>query len=260
MDQLFNLQKLLAALVVLLAIFLPLEAWFPLVRRSFWRRPGIAADLAHFFISGGIRKFLVILALVVVTYWTGFLVYPPLQHWIASWPHWIQLLIAIFVQDLGAYWGHRWAHTFPVLWRFHVVHHSSEQLDWLAASRVHPVDQTFIRCCGILPVYLLGFTKETFGFLIAIEGLLAIFIHANVRWRFGWLEWLVATPAFHHWHHANDGPDTANKNLSGLLPVVDWIFGTMYLPRDKMPRRYGADTPTPAGYVAQLAAPFKQRE
>ena len=257
MAELFNLQKLLVALLVLLAIFVPLESLFPLVRRQFWQRPGVVADLAHFFISGGIRKLLVFLALVVLTYWLGFLVYPPLQQWIASWPRWLQFLTAIFVQDVGAYWGHRWAHTVPALWRLHAVHHSSAHLDWLAASRVHPLDQTFIRCCGILPVFFLGFTKETFGVLLAFDALLAIFIHANVRWRFGWLEWFVATPAFHHWHHANDGPATANKNFSGLLPCVDWLFGTIHLPPAAMPQRYGIDESVSPNYFTQLAAPFR---
>ena len=131
-------------------------------------------------------------------------------------------------------------------------------MDWLAASRVHPVDQTFIRCCGVLPVYLLGFTKETFGLLIVFGGLLAIFVHANIRWRFGWLEWLFPTPAFHHWHHANEGAASANKNLAGTLPFVDWLFGTLYLPK-RMPTRYGIDESMPAGYLAQLAQPFRRR-
>ncbi|HQY04946.1 MAG TPA: sterol desaturase family protein [Lacunisphaera sp.] len=197
MDQLWNPARLVIAFVVLCAIFVPLESLFPLVRRQSWQRPGVVTDIIHFFITGAIRKLLVIFTLVVLVYWLGFLVYPPLQRTMLSLPWWLQFVIANVVFDVGAYWGHRWAHTLPFLWRFHAVHHSSEHLDWVAASRLHPFDQTFIRICGILPVYLLGFTKETFGALIAFEGLLAIFIHANVRWRFGWLEWLVATPAFH---------------------------------------------------------------
>ena len=257
MADLFNLPNLLRALVVLVVIFLPLESFFPLVRRKFWQRPGVWADLFHFFVSGAIRKLLVAIALVILTYWLGFLVYPPLQHWIASWPRGVQLLTAVVVQDIGAYWGHRLAHTVPALWRLHAVHHSSEHLDWLAASRVHPLDQTFIRCCGVLPLYFLGFTAATFGGLIAFDAFLAIFIHANLRWRFGWLAWLVATPAFHHWHHANDGPATANKNFSGFLPLVDWVFGTIHLPRREMPRRYGIDEPMTQNYLGQLVAPFR---
>ena len=87
---LFNFQKLAVALLVLFAIFVPLEGLFPLVRRQFWQRPGVWTDLTHFVISGGIRKLLVILAAVFLRYGLGFLVYPPLQHWIAAGPRWLQ--------------------------------------------------------------------------------------------------------------------------------------------------------------------------
>jgi sterol desaturase/sphingolipid hydroxylase (fatty acid hydroxylase superfamily) len=258
MDPLWNPARLAISFVVLFAIFVPLEALFPLVRRQFWQRRGVGADVIHFFVSGAIRKSLVLFVLVVLVYWLGFLVWPPLQKTMTALPWWLQFLIANVVFDVGAYWGHRWAHTVPFLWRFHAVHHSSEQLDWMAASRVHPLDQTFIRVCGILPVYLLGFTKETFGALIVFEGLLAIFIHANVKWRFGWLEWLVATPAFHHWHHANEDSATSNKNFSGLLPWVDWLFGTLHLP-ERFPTKYGINEPMPPGYAGQMAEPFRPR-
>jgi len=82
------------------------------------------------------------------------------------------------------------------------------------------------------------------------------FIHANARWRFGPLEWLIATPAFHHWHHTNDGPAYVNKNYAALLPLVDRLFGTLYLPKDKQPEHYGIDEPLPSGFLGQLVRPF----
>jgi sterol desaturase/sphingolipid hydroxylase (fatty acid hydroxylase superfamily) len=258
MDQLFNPAKLATSLIVLVVIFVPLERLFPIVRRDFWQRPGVWADVAHFFFTGVMRKLLLFFVLIVLTYWAGFLVHPPLQQWLAALPRWTQFFIALVIEDIGAYWGHRLAHTVPFLWRFHAVHHSSEHMDWLAANRVHPIDQTFIRCCGILPVYLLGFTKETFGFLAVFGGIIVLLIHANIRWRFGWLEWIFATPAFHHWHHANEGPESANKNLAGSLPITDWIFGTLHLPK-RMPQRYGIGEPMPHGYLGQLIQPFRGR-
>ena len=129
MDKLFDLPKLITGLVVLLVIFVPLERLFPIVRRDFWQRPGVWADLAHFFFTSVLRKLLVFFALVTLTYALGFLIYPPLQQWLAALPRWSQFLIAVFVEDVGAYWGHRFAHTVPLLWRFHAVHHSSEHLD-----------------------------------------------------------------------------------------------------------------------------------
>ena len=61
-------------------------------------------------------------------------------------------------------------------------------------------------------MYVLGLAQPTGnrGDLVPVLYVLAgtlwsFFIHANVRWRLGWLEWLISTPAFHHWHHTNDG-------------------------------------------------------
>ena len=69
------------------------------------------------------------------------------------------------------------------------------------------------------------------------------FIHANVRWRFGPLEWLIATPAFHLWHHTLSGP--RDRNFASMLPCWDWLFGTSYLPNE-LPKDYGIDEPLAA--------------
>jgi len=40
--------------------------------------------------------------------------------------------IAVPIVFFGGYWGHRLSHTVPFLWRFHAVHHSIDEMDWLA--------------------------------------------------------------------------------------------------------------------------------
>ena len=43
------------------------------------------------------------------------------------------------------------------------------------------------------------------------------------------------------------------------LPVIDRIFGTQYLPRDRWPEAYGlAGAAVPADYWSQLAYPFRR--
>jgi sterol desaturase/sphingolipid hydroxylase (fatty acid hydroxylase superfamily) len=148
-----------------------------------------------------------------------------------------------------------------VLWRFHKVHHSITELDWLAAARLHPVDQAFGRACIVVPLFALGFTRGTFGALLVVFTLQAIFIHANVRFTFGRLRYVFATPEFHHWHHSAD-PRAYNSNFAGELPVLDKVFGTLHLPaRDgsegaRWPDAYGIAEPAPAGYFRQLSWPF----
>ena len=52
----------------------------------------------------------------------------------------------------------------------------------------------------------------------------AIFVHANVPWSFGPLRYVIATPAFHRWHHAAE-EQGLNHNFAGLFPLFDLLFG-----------------------------------
>jgi hypothetical protein len=84
----------------------------------------------------------------------------------------------------------------------------------------------------------------------------AIFVHANVRFRFGILERIVGTPKFHHWHHATAPVD---KNFAIHLPIIDRLFGTYWLPA-QFPPAYGIQgQPVPGRYLAQLVWPFQRR-
>ncbi|MES9906417.1 MAG: sterol desaturase family protein [Sedimenticola sp.] len=47
----------------------------------------------------------------------------------------------------------------------------------------------------------------------------------------GWLEWLISTPVFHHWHYTHDGPEYVDKNYATMFPWIDRLFGTYYLPK-----------------------------
>jgi len=83
----------------------------------------------------------------------------------------------------------------------------------------------------------------------------AVFIHANVRFRFGLLEQVLATPRAHHWHHAVAPVDV---NFAVHLPVLDRAFGTQHLPRDAWPEAYGiGGDRVPEGWWPQLLWPLR---
>jgi sterol desaturase/sphingolipid hydroxylase (fatty acid hydroxylase superfamily) len=160
----------------------------------------------------------------------------------------------LIVNDVGAYWGHRALHASPLLWRFHAIHHSAEQLDWLVNTRAHPFDMVFTRLSGLTPVYLLGLAQTTGRHLDPAVAIVTIFgtvwtffIHANMRVRLGPLEWMISSPAFHHWHHTND--QHRDHNFAFIFPLIDRLFGTAWLPKH-WPSVYGIDakvSPTLAG-------------
>ncbi|MDK3159289.1 sterol desaturase family protein [Kamptonema cortianum] len=252
------LTRLIYAFVIFFVIFTPLELLFPLHSQKFFRR-GWWADFLHFFVTRIFVNLCLAIAIFFLLPVLDQLINPNIQNLIAAQPFVLQLTIAVFVQELGAYFAHRLLHTVPFLWKFHAIHHSSEEIDWLSAARLHPLDQTFTRICGFIPLYILGFTKEILGLYIIVVTFNAIFIHANVRFKFGPLKWIIATPEFHRWHHVND-PTVYTKNLAGTFPVIDLIFGTLYLPKDKFPTQYGIGEPISDQYLPQLIHPFWKNE
>ncbi len=91
--------------------------------------------------------------------------------------------------------------------------------------------------------------------LVLLLTMWGFLIHANLRWRFGPLEWLISTPAVHHWHHTLAEP--RDRNYASMLPVLDRIFRTYYLPRGRWPTAYGTETMLPGSMAGQLIYPFR---
>ncbi len=178
------------------------------------------------------------------------------QELVRSLPVWGQAVLLLFFADLVQYWVHRSFHEVPFLWRFHAVHHSTEHMDWLAGSRTHLVQVLADRTLVMVPLYLLGPDVAALNVYVVIAGFQAVFVHANVGVDFGWLERVVVTPRFHHWHHSSERP-AIDTNYSVHLPIFDRVFRTWHLPDGhRWPAHYGTVTPIPRGFLGQLAYPF----
>ena len=249
--------EVIYGLIVGALIFIPLEHFFALHRDQRIFRRGWLTDIAHFLFTrtlANIATFIFVGAAILLLHW---LVSPAFQAAVAAQNRPLQFLEAVLIANIGGYVGHRLEHQVPFLWRFHSVHHSIAEMDWLAAARLHPLDQIVTKLLTIVPLYMMGFSKTTFGAYLGLATFHAVLIHANVRFKFGPIRWLITTPQFHHWHHSND-PEAFNKNFAGELPLLDMIFGTFHLPKERMPTTYGVSEPVPAKYVQQIAYPFRR--
>lgn len=251
-----QLARLTVWLVLLCALFLPLERVLALRQASVPR----VQDVVYYFLSSLLPMLLLAAPLALLGQLARHWLPPAIPAALAALPLPVRLLLALLVGDLGAYWAHRLAHAWPPLWRFHAVHHSPAHLYFLCNTRVHPVDMLFTRLCSLLPLYVLGLASPSAAgstvplAVILLATLWGFFVHANLRLRFGPLEWLLSTPAFHHWHHTRH--DHANHNFAAMLPWLDRLFGTYYLPRH-WPAEYGCDTPVAPGLAGQLLDPLK---
>lgn len=252
-------------LALLSLLFIPLERLFALHDQRIFRK-GMLVDLGYFFLSGILPTLLLSLPVAMLA-WAAHQITPgSLTALIAGWPLWLKIVAALVVADIGSYWGHRLSHEIPFLWRFHMIHHAPEEMDFMVNTHAHPIDMAFTRLCGLAPLYILGLAAPGTGtgsmipLIVMLVGTAwGFFVHANLRWRFGPLEWLVSTPAFHHWHHTNDDPKNFNKNYSAMLPWVDYLFGTLYLPKHTPPR-YGIDAPVAEGMIGQMVHPFRKAD
>jgi sterol desaturase/sphingolipid hydroxylase (fatty acid hydroxylase superfamily) len=252
--------KLAIWLVILAAVFVPLERLFRL-RKHKLARKGLLTDLAYYFLNNLLPG----IAMAYPIYYLGRAVHAALPWhvhlWVSAMPVWAQLFAGFLAAQIGAYWAHRWSHEVPFLWRFHAVHHSAEELDFLVNSRAHPLDMIFTRFCGYVLIFMLGLSNppsqpgDLLPIVIVFAGTFwGFFVHANVRWRFGPLEWLLATPAFHHWHHTRG--IMTDRNYAATLPWLDWMFGTYYMPKKQWPEAYGTETPVSPNLAIQLVDPF----
>lgn len=255
--------RLFVWLLLLAVIFTPLERLFALHPQKFFRKD-VAADLIYYFLSSLTPALVLSVPLSVLVWGVHALAPGSYFEWVAGAPVWVRAALALVIGEIGFYWGHRWSHELPFLWGFHAVHHRAEHMDFLVNTRAHPVDIVFTRLCGLVPIYVLGLASPVRGaaglipVLVVLAGTVwGFFIHSNVRWRLGPVEHVVATPAFHHWHHTNDSPELFNKNYSSMLPWIDRIFGTLHLPKERHPERYGIDENLPPGVLGQLLQPFR---
>jgi len=256
---LVELARLCAWLLLLALTFLPIERLFALHPQKFFRK-ALFQDLGYYFISGLVPGFLLTVPLSMLAFGVHALVPQTLQAAVASRPLWQRVVAGVVVGEIGFYWGHRWTHEIPVLWRFHSIHHSAEHVYFLTSARAHPIDSVFTRLCGLIPAYVLGVASPLTptgslvpAVIVLVATIWGFFIHSNVRWRLGPLEHLIATPAFHHWHHTLAQP--RDRNYASMLPWMDRIFGTYYLPAH-WPSAYGTDDNLPDSLGGQLAYPL----
>ena len=243
-----------------MAIFAPLERLAAHRPAKLWRREALT-DVGYYFLNSLLTAAVISLPIAVLAQAARAIEPAAWRAAIDGLPPATRILAGLVIGELGFYWGHRITHAVPWLWRFHATHHAAEHLDFLVNTRAHPVDMVFTRLCGLAPLAILGLTGAAseagwIGALVLGVGTLwGFFIHANVRWRFGPLEWLVATPGFHHWHHSRD--EHLDRNFASMLPVLDWAFGTLHLPKRQWPSAYGVEGPAPAGLAAQLMEPLR---
>lgn len=177
--------------------------------------------------------------------------------WPSEWPLLAQFALALVIGDFGQYWVHRACHEVDWLWPIHAMHHSSERLYVFSATRSHPLNVIAVYAAQMVPLILLGCDMDVL-FLVslftAVHGMLQ---HANVAFDHGPLNFVFATADLHRWHHSAR-IEESNANYGSNLILWDTVFGTRFLPRDRVhPERMGLEgIALPENLWVHLASPF----
>ena len=102
----------------------------------------------------------------------------------------------------GIIWAQHYAsHRFPILWRFHAIHHTDKDLDVSSAGRFHPLEMVGQVKMSMI---LLGYpTARRSLFEITLS--MALFNHSNIHLSTTTnrrLSYLLVTPDIHRIHHS----------------------------------------------------------
>lgn len=232
-----------------------LERLVPLKRQKFLR-PGMINDLIHTYHRGHLWSFLN--ALFVA--WLAAYAQQnlgrslPLQGSLAD-AHWAVSFLALMLMGHFTFYGaHYLCHKVPMLWQFHRVHHSSLTLDSFSTSRFHIFDKTLFALPYLMLVtYFQPDPGLTFLY-ISFRDFWGRYGHGNIRDPH-WLGYFMSNPKFHRWHHSNH-PEAIDKNFSAEFNFLDYLFGTAYYPKDRIPDYFGEEDYS-NNIVVQHYRPFR---
>ena len=150
----------------------------------------------------------------------------PADFW-ASTPVWLLCILGVVSKDFADYWNHRLMHT-KWGWPTHAAHHSDTHVNAFTTFRVHILESILM---SLSYVVLLTWLRipEVIPFVAMFTHMHNLYVHMDLPYQHGPFKYLIASPAFHRWHHA-DVPEAHGKNLANTIPAWDALFGTYYFP------------------------------
>lgn len=217
----------------------PLPSWVPIALLVFFL---LLAALEHLWSLRRLkrpwpRRWLVNLAVTALAFGVGAALVRPAALAAAAWtqshslgllpwlplPFWAQFSLGFLWMDATFYFWHRANHVYPLLWRFHNVHHVDPDLDVSTSFRFHYGEVLYSALFRLLQVLLLGISPFTYLVYELCFNLATMFHHSNMGLPIRgerWLNKILVTPRMHGIHHSAVGHET-NSNYSVIFSWWD---------------------------------------
>ena len=182
-------------------------------------------------------------------------------------PRWAATAVIFVAMDGCNWFAHLANHRVRLLWRFHELHHSQEDMSVLTVFRTHPLIHVSYLVALIPGIVLLANGALSTTLLVVYAAIVA-FAHSNTNLGFGPLGRIFVSPNFHRIHHQLNGPQ--DVNLGFALTIWDQLFHRAVFPTEEtiridtgLPGRplvVEQATPRPqhlSVFAAQLLGPFR---
>jgi sterol desaturase/sphingolipid hydroxylase (fatty acid hydroxylase superfamily) len=154
---------------------------------------------------------------------------------LGKWPMWAQLLVFFLILDFVQWATHVALHKFPVLWQYHKVHHSVEEMGFAAHLRYHWMENVLYKPGKTIGVMILGGFEPEMAYIVHFFAItIGHLNHANVRITWGPFKYILNNSVMHLYHHAKTLPkgQMSGVNFGISLSLWDYIFRTNYIPDD----------------------------
>ena len=244
-----------------LTIFWLIESAVPLFsfRYNKWKHAGINI---FFTLTTIVVNFSMAFILVKSSDWVVANNFGVIQ-WI-NMPVWLYAIIGILLLDLiGAWLVHYVEHRVRWMWKFHLIHHTDQNVDTTTANRHHPGESVFRFAFTTMAVIIVGAPMWMVFLYQTMSVVLTQFNHSNVKmpaWLDNTLVLVFCTPNMHRVHHHYRMPYT-DSNFGNIFSFWDRMFGT-YMEVESEKLKYGVDTymkEEDAGNIwAMLKIPFQK--
>ncbi len=146
-------------------------------------------------------------------------------------PAWLEAAFAFLLLDYSNYLWHIVLHKLPLMWRFHLVHHTDLDLDITTSFRFHfgeLIGSVFFRGAAVI---LIGISPlMVLIYEIAFDAANQ-FQHSNIKLPYRFekaLNKILVTPRMHGIHHSMKKRET-DSNFSIIFSFWDRLHGTIRL-------------------------------
>lgn len=155
---------------------------------------------------------------------------------------WYSWIYAYLCWEFSTWVFHFSSHRVRFLWCLHSPHHAPTDIN-MTVNWVHFFAEAYYSTLIHLVICMfLGVNPVMFLAIMSIDSAWGMFIHISERTlkngKLGIFQYLIITPSHHRVHHASN-PLYIDTNFASVLPLWDWLFGTLQPFKDEVKIDYG---------------------